>query len=456
MSVGESSLTAGVTSPATVPAAASGDRLRWIAVLVGVAVLIGQWIRVVQRPTGDFLVHWEFGRRFLAGDFIYAVSAGGDPLGHNHPYPPLWAMVHAPLSLIPIEWAHAVCFPFFVLPFGLLVFVLLRIGREQFGMRTEFLVTALVWAVFLAGRYLLRDMVECGANLTLVAASWAAVWLWTRGQRTASGLLLGLATALKCTPVLFIAYFALKREWKTVSVAVAATVAFSVAPVTVMGVSEYRRASLTWLERITAGVMTSGESGRGVLGPEPIQNMTARPALTRYLSRLPAAHIGRLADPLYLDFLDLDPQTAAVTAMSLLAVLAGFVAWRFRSRADFRSSRQMIWECGLISLAILLYSPITWGQHCVGVLPALFLIQIEVRRGSGFPRWIPAALWIYFAVVVLCNREMIGRRFSLLADAYYLQTWCLFAVGGVLLWFHSKSADADAGGYSGRGGSVAN
>ena len=44
----------------------------------------------------------------------------------------------------------------------------------------------------------------------------------------------------------------------------------------------------------------------------------------------------------------------------------------------------MVWEGAVISLLILLYSPVTWKQHCVGVLPALYLVCRAAL--AGVPR----------------------------------------------------------------------
>ena len=53
-------------------------------VIIAGAILLTQWTITIIKPRGDFLNHREFGRRFLAHEFLYAN-------GMNVPYPPAWA-----------------------------------------------------------------------------------------------------------------------------------------------------------------------------------------------------------------------------------------------------------------------------------------------------------------------------------------------------------------------------
>jgi hypothetical protein len=104
---------------------------------------------------------------------------------------------------------------------------------------------------------------------------------------------------------------------------------------------------------------------------------------------------------------------------------------------------------------MLLLSPITWQQHCVGVLPAFYLVartltfwgqrarETEPALDSqpfGVGRFLapgrvvltPAlasrllaalALWTFW--VLLLNRTLVGRSFTLLLDSYHVVTWSL-------------------------------
>ncbi|MGZ5025390.1 MAG: hypothetical protein ACXWBS_11055, partial [Chthoniobacterales bacterium] len=77
------------------PAIATREPL-WRRIVIAAAILIvlASAFRAISKPwDGDFKLHWEFGRRFLAGEFLYAG-------GHDLPYPPFWAMAHAPAAFL--------------------------------------------------------------------------------------------------------------------------------------------------------------------------------------------------------------------------------------------------------------------------------------------------------------------------------------------------------------------
>src|SRR4051812_22507408 len=85
----------------------SKRELIWRRALVGlgIAIIFICAFRAIARSAdGDFKLHWEFGRRFLAGEFLYTG-------GMHIPYPPFWAMAHASAALLPLPIAKALLFP---------------------------------------------------------------------------------------------------------------------------------------------------------------------------------------------------------------------------------------------------------------------------------------------------------------------------------------------------------
>ena len=61
-------------------------------------------------------------------------------------------------------------------------------------------------------------------------------------------------------------------------------------------------------------------------------------------------------------------------------MLLAYIAWRFRRPASERHDDTILWEGAVVSLLILLYSPLTWRQHCVAVLPAFYLHRPDPSR----------------------------------------------------------------------------
>ena len=419
------------------PPSLSARRDIWKHVAMGVAVAIVwiQWIRIGVTPRGDFPLHWEFGRRLIEGEFLYKG-------GYFHPYLPFWALVHAPLTLMPMHAAQVLVYPLFIGSMAALIWVLHRLSRDHLPLDREALFWVTALALGLSSRFIIRDMLECGVNLAMVTLSWGGVYLWVRRRELLGGVSLGLATAMKCTPVLFLAYFVWKRQWKMAASTTVATAAFSLSPILWMGPSEFSRAGDFWLLNAWKSVGETDPS-RGVHGPEPLQNISLRPSLARFLMHLPVGHIARLDHPLYLDFFNLPPRTASIVIKFLMLALLAAIAWNFRHPPERRDEPAIYWECAAVSLLILLYSPITWGQHCVGVIPAFYLIARTSSARGGIPRWMKAVLAVYVVCILGLNRAFVGRQISWLLDSYHVHTWCLLSLLAVSIACRSRSISKD-------------
>jgi hypothetical protein len=161
--------------------------------------------------------------------------------------------------------------------------------------------------------------------------------------------------------------------------------------------------------------------------------MSLRPSLARYLMHLPAGHPGRYDGPGYFDFFNFTPATAATIIKVVTLALGIYAARRIRPRAEPRACVGIAWECAAVSLLLLLVSPITWGQHCVGVLPAAYLICRQAARDGRLPRSMTATLAVYCVINLVLNRGLIGTELTWLLDSYHLPTFSLLALAIVVL-----------------------
>ncbi len=421
------------------------NRLRIVPLLAASIWLLAVWVRIfLGIQPNDFYNHWEFGRRFVAGTFIY-------DSGLNYVYPPVWAMLHAPLTVVSPLVAKAIVFPLAPLSIAVLLWVLNRLVRDHLPCDSDCRFWAAVLAVVLASRFLARDLQEVGVNTALVALSWLGLYCWRQRREHWGGFLLGLAAALKCTPLLFVVWFVLKRQWRMVAATMVATVLFTMAPMLVMGPVSYARAMHFWFAGVIKGVGDPDPS-RGPLGEEKVENLALRPALARYLMHLPHGHLGRPEtsddparpnsppSPYYLQLLDLTPSQAGWVVRVVMLGLLLPVLWWFRRLPQRRDDPVLVWEWAAISLLILLFSPITWTQHCVGVLPALYLICRAFLAGRAGPRPALYAAGAYTALTVLLNRAMLGREVTKLLDSYRVKTLAiLLLLAAVLMCWRQLS-----------------
>ncbi len=366
--------------------------------------------------------------------------------GLNVPYLPLWSLAHAPLTVVPKHAAQLLLFPLSIVAAVVLLWILQRLTKDVLPISSHVHFWVVALALILAARWLIRDMVECGVNLALVTLSWLAIYLWIQHRDWAGGICLGLAASLKCTPLAFLGYFLWKRQWKMAAATTMATVLFTLAPAFWMGPAQYREAMAHWWGYASRGI-AERDPTRGVLGEEKVQNHSLRPALARMLVHLPQGHQLRVPDRHHVEFLNLNPEIAGQIIKAIMLALALVVAWRFRGAVagPRRGGETVLWEAAAFSVAILLYSPITWSQHCVGVLPAAYLIVRAMVSRGRFPGWMWPLAGAYVFFVLLLNRILIGREMTLLLLSYHVYSWCFLAVLAATLKFHADAVASESG-----------
>jgi hypothetical protein len=72
---------------------------------------------------------------------------------------------------------------------------------------------------------------------------------------------------------------------------------------------------------------------------------------------------------------------------------------------------------------MLLFSPVTWLQHFIFALPAIFWVVAEQQTR---PRKLRLCGMILFGILsLLMNRELLGRQNYLLLLSYHTHTLCL-------------------------------
>jgi alpha-1,2-mannosyltransferase len=407
-------------------------RVKVFLCCLGAAILAGSLVRVLRGVDSDFPLHYAFGKRFVEGTLIYA--------GALHvPYPPFWAMFWAPWTLLSLETAQVIAFLILGVG-GLTAFwlVLERIGRRIIQAPDDRLIIALIVALGLAARFILRDLTESGVNLFVWLLVWAGLLGSLGGWRVAGGMLIGFSTALKMTPAIFIPYFLLKREWRTATAALATAAVFSFLP------GLFRPPALFWQEmRSWTGnawhEVSTADASQTILGKPEVRNLSLRAALARLFQRYPAGHPLFVDHPGFIQFLDLSPQGGGWLVRCLMLAFLGLVAWRFRRPASNAGHPMVLpLELATVSALALLYSPITWKQHCVGLLPALFLLSLCSLQWDRVSRWMWAALLYYLVFALALTRDVVGRSTSILLESYHVVTWAILLVVILLLVWHRR------------------
>ncbi len=299
--------------------------------------------------------HRQFDLR-LYYDAINYWQSGHDLFSYSQPdvvnvrlgftYPPLAAVLMTPMAWLSYGLVKVVWLTGIIAATAGCVWLVLR---ERFAYPKQLMI-ALV-GVGTAAAFLLepfRQTLSFG-QINVYLALLVLVDLLVLGRRGSrwTGVGIGLATALKLTPGIFIVYLLVVGRWRAALTAMAAAVGFTLLSAVVTPTETWKYfTSLMW-ETSRVGFLdtTMNQSINGLLA--------------------------RLAAPL-------EPRQ---TPWLLLAVaIAAFGFWRARRAAAAGDELAAVTLAGLIGILV---SPVSWVHHAVWILPAMLILGLRLTSAIG-------------------------------------------------------------------------
>ena len=282
------------------------------------------------------------GLTWLHGQSLYGQVPVIEGMKLPFTYPPIAAVLLAPLALLPMAAAGTVLT---VGSIALIVGVLRVFLRGLAGPAVQPL-----WAAFwLLPVALLLEPVRSTlayGQINIVLMALVTLDCLTEKPRWPRGALVGLAAAVKLTPAAFVLFFLLRRDYRAAAMA---GVSFAVA--TAAGFV------LAWSDSVhywTSVVFQTGRIGAPVIAANQcIQGVLARAGL----------------DPHSL------PGAAAWLTLSAVVVMVACLGMRRAFAAS-----QDCWALPLNAFAALLISPMSWSHHWVWCVPALLTLADLGRR----------------------------------------------------------------------------
>ncbi|MFI7424986.1 glycosyltransferase 87 family protein [Nonomuraea sp. NPDC049684] len=207
----------------------------------------------------------------------------------------------------------------------------------------------------------IRDQVRFGqVDILLVAL--CLVDCLARRPWLPRGFLVGLATAVKLTPGVFLIYFLVTRQWRTFFMAAFVAAVLTVLPFVVIpqDASAFWFSALLDPERLGANTATTNQSIRGMLL--------------------------RLYMPESLTFV-------------MWAVIVAAVAWYgFRAARAAYQAKDELTAVALTSLMAVLLSPVAWIHHLAWVVVVLGAIVGDGRDPVRLR--VAAGVWLFYVVPV--------------------------------------------------------
>ncbi|TDB78611.1 glycosyltransferase 87 family protein [Micromonospora sp. KC721] len=305
--------------------------------VVALAVAVAAFLSVAAVRHGFFDLKVYYGAlHFWVHDHgeIYDYLKPGTQYGFT--YPPFAALVMLPMAYLPWMAAIVMSVAASVLVSTVLIWWLLNPVARRAGWTRWF---ALAVALCLAAAYEpMRETVNFGQvnMLLLFLVGVDLLRLLPAGNRWA-GVAIGLATAIKLTPGIFIVYLLITGRWRAAvtSMAAAAAATLLAAALFPDASREFWTSALWNTGRVGELAFVSNQSLRGVV------------------ARLAPQH----------------PSTLAWLAL----VLVTLAVWVWRSRAAVAVGDEAA-GLALTGAVMCLVSPVTWVHHLVWLLPALILL----------------------------------------------------------------------------------
>jgi alpha-1,2-mannosyltransferase len=364
---------------------------------------------------GQWYTDWSLGT--LLHSDLYIFRGGGELVLHGSPlyghhfwagywtYPPFGGLAMVPLALVPID----LLFPLWTaLSLTALVAVVylstaeLRASRPKGWHQLALTVGLTLVALPLTPVADALGMGQIGIMLT-AACLIDVVAFERRGSRW-TGVLIGVAAAVKLTPALFIAYFLVRRQWRAASVAMMTLAAC-------WSLSALLRLGDT-VDYVRSGVMFN------VAG----QIDTALASAAN--QSIYGAALRGLPDHAFVVY---------ALAGAVVAVACLESARRLGNRSQFLAA------ASVMGLGSVLLSPIAWHHHAVWVVPALGVIL-----GPGTPRR-RVVVTLVLAVGLMIPMAS-SEAFTGTSDWFVILYICLL----ISIWWFKRS-DLGSRQTSGRG-----
>lgn len=360
-------------------ASVSPSTRRQLLALLAIVATVGLAFPFVLRKKSEWDdVYRAAGRRLLEGESLY-------PIGTSYAYPPLTALLVAPLATAADRPARIAWYGINVLFIGGLLVLGWRTARGSATVVDE---PAVFWIGMAVGfPFVLHSLAHQKIDAIVAAVAIGGCFLLARGKGIAAATCFGLAAAVKCTPLLFAPYLLVKgRPFAAAWVFVVAGAA-SLAPDLV---SRPADASCHLAKWYTFYIEPQLNPNRpvGVWASEIIYNQSVVGAANRWFGEtVPPKDLKRFVYGLF----------AGLTALGLLAM-----------RNGRKQPNAIAWECSLVLAAMLLLSPMSSVPHFATLLlPGWLLghaVLVERRR----------ELWPFLIAMVLgaiaSNKDLVGAR----------------------------------------------
>jgi hypothetical protein len=273
-------------------------------------------------------------------------------------------------------------------------------------------------------RFILSNFEHLQVQIVLFALTVLALDLHARGRAIAGGIWLGFVAALKVMPIVFVAYFAFRRQWRFAFAAAIATATFSLSPVVVYGTQRFIDYMAAWRGALQTG-WSVGKMNQSVFAMIDRSigyavtpwNVNARDSLTA-----------------------LRPGAAMVATLCVLGIVVIYFLRLVTGKYSLDSWLALV-DYGIVFIVSATFGPVAWKSYFVVLLfPTTVLVGLIRREvlSQNQRRMAILVLVLFFAVAAMPSQALAGKAFAW--DVDMLSGPVLGSLGllAFLLWLHPR------------------
>ncbi len=327
-------------------------------------------------------------------------------------YPPFFSLLFAPLVPLPTIIGASL---WFWLSLGLAVgsayLCAVTVGGPAKVRRDRALV---VVPLLLTAGIIGSNLETAQVNTVTLFVVCLALYAFRQRADLAAGGLLGVATALKLTPGLFVLYFLYKRAYRVVvGAGLAVIFCWLLIPPLVFGPANFTEIMVGWYD-IVSGFIAEGTLAEGLQGFRDT-NQSLAAAFHRFFTEVPARWSRGGVGSLYLNVFSLSLGTADRIIKAMVLAILVFLAAICRTSLSDRGRPALSLEYSLIWIATLFVSPISWINHYVFLLFPYTVAVYYLRSKQGSPDTERLLFWAALASFVLVSSSAwrLMQAFSL-------------------------------------------
>ena len=388
-----------------------------ILILIGILVLTYFVQYVVQDPR-DFLVYHHGARGvFEVTRPVYGDNSGvGSPMIYR--YPPLFLLVFAPLSILPLQISAAV----WVIGKIMLLIVLIRSFYSK--VKSSGKVQEWIVPLLLAGPYIVQEFRSGNAQFFIFAMV-ALALIHLRTHPNAAAFTLATAINLKVWPLFFVPYLAFKKEWRVTSCILVFTIFLAMLPMVYFGFSENIQLLEQWFSQEILPQFADSQTWFSISNPPP--NQSLRGVLMRYFTVIDYT---KLSDTNYqmVHMVSLNPDMIRALCLGLLFI--GYAGLLLLARSRAQSFGEV--ENGVAFCALVLFETASHFSRVVLLWPAM-LAGLIVAQHIGVPKWVRT--FIYAALVISIAQPFVpGASSQRLMQVLGFDFWVTILLTITMVW----------------------